>query len=78
MSPAEIDAEVARLSKELLALEEGLGKTSDETGGNSLDDQAIEENLGDLQTGQQIEQIRSIRERIRELEEERRRKKSAA
>lgn len=78
MDPAQLDAEIARLSKELIALEEGLGRVSAETGGDSLDDQAVEENLEDLVTGQAIAKIASIREQIRELEAEKRRRKGAA
>ena len=78
MQPAELDAEIARLSKELIALEEGLGRISAETGGNSLDDQAVEENLEDLVTGQDIAKIAALREQIRELEGEKRRRKAAA
>jgi len=77
MTVAQLDAEIGRLSKDLIALEEGLGRGNAETGGNSLDDQAIEENLIDQDTGQAIAKIAAIRERIKELETEKRRKKAA-
>ncbi len=68
MSVDELNSEIARLSKELIGLEGQLGRVSSETGGNSLDDQAIEETLVDQEEGQRIAQIGSIRQRINELE----------
>lgn len=78
MTVAEIDAEIARLSKEVIDIQDNLGNVTAESGGNSLDDQAQEETAKDQVTGPQIEEIASIRERIRELEDEKRRKKAAA
>jgi len=78
MTPAQITSEIARLSKQLISLEEGLGRDVSETGGNSLDDQAVEENLEDQETAQKIARMRSIRERINQLEEEKHRQLARA
>jgi len=78
MTLAQLDAEIGRLGKELITIEGELGRGSAETGGDSLDDQAVEENQIDQVTGLEIAKIRAIRERISELESEKRRRKAAA
>ncbi len=69
-SPEELRAEIAQRSKELIKLEGELGRRGEdvETGGNSLDDQAIEETMNDLNEGQRIANIASLRREISELD----------
>ncbi len=69
-SPAELRTDIARRSKELLALENELGRGREdvETGGNSLDDQAQEETAKDEFEGRRIQKIAVLRREIAELE----------
>lgn len=69
MTLEEIDAEVARLSKEKIKLDEELGHTHFESGDNSLDDQAQEQVMDDQADDIKIAQINHIQDEINALME---------